>query len=283
MTDVKQLPENLDQLEQLTEFKRVYKKYTADQLEDLLTEAEVDYLSADNKSELTWRLLDHQGFDFEAALAEANNDQPAPQDEPTLGGDEPAPADDKDDANEDVQTVQQDDTDSEHGNQIDSETSADLGSGSASADDSEKPSQMDNVTNDDAPSDIGNSDDANANEVEQPAEAADQPTTDSTAPNDEAATTQTLEQDNNQPAWRHPFFNRRNQLQSNTPADKDDKDHVAVFNTGAWPFFETATSTLVPAKKTTKIYTTASVDKDRILRNVEQYNHTRGNKLRVIN
>ena len=242
MTDVKQLPENLEQLEQLTEFKRVYKKYTVDQLEDLLTEAEVDYLSADNKSELTWRLLDHQGFDFEAALAEANNDQPAPQDEPTLGGDEPidepAPADDKDDANEDVQTVQ-DDTDSEHGDQIDSEANADLGTGSESADDSDKSSQMDNVTNDDAPSDIGNSDDANANEVEQPAEAADQPV--------------------------------------------KEKDHVAVFNTGAWPFFETATSTLVPAKKTTKIYPTASVDKDRILRNVEQYNHTRGNKLRVIN
>ncbi|WP_394211148.1 hypothetical protein [Psychrobacter piscatorii] len=289
MTDVKQLPENLEQLEQLTEFKRVYKKYTADQIEDLLTEAEVDYLSADNKSELTWRLLDHQGFDFEAALAEANSDQPAPQDEPVLGGDEPVPADDKDDTNEDVQTVQ-DDADSEHGDQVDSEASADLGSGSASADDSEKPSQMGNVTNDDAPSDIGNSDDANANKVEQPAEAADQPATDSTAPNDEAPTTQTLEQDktadeqaDNQSAWRHPFFNRRNQLQSNTPADEDDKDHVAVFNTGAFNFFETATSTLVPAKETVKIYPTATADKDQILRNVKQYNHTRGNKLRVIN
>ncbi len=231
MTDVKQLPENLDQLEQLTEFKRVYKKYTADQLEDLLTEAEVDYLSADNKSELTWRLLDHQGFDFEAALAEENSDQSAPQDEPV-------PADDKNDANEDVQTVQ-DDADSEQGDQIDSEANADLGSGGESTDDSEKSSQMDNVTNDYAPSDISNGNDANANEVEQPAEAADQPV--------------------------------------------KEKDHVAVFNTGAWPFFETATSTLVPAKKTTKIYPTASVDKDRILRNVEQYNHTRGNKLRVIN
>lgn len=265
MTDVKQLPENLEQLEQLTEFKRVYKKYTADQLEDLLTEAEVDYLSTDNKSELTWRLLDHQGFDFEAALAEANNDQPAPQDEPTLGGDEPAPADDKDDANEDVQTVQ-DDTDSEHGDQIDSEANADLGTGSESADDSDKSSQMDNVTNDDAPSDIGNSDDANANEVEQPAEAAGQPTTDSSAPNDEAPTTQTLEQD--KPAPAEPV---------------KDKDHVAVFNAGAFPFFETATSTLVPAKKTTKIYPTAMADKGQIMRNIKQYNHTRGNKLRVVN
>ena len=300
MTDVKQLPENLEQLEQLTEFKRVYKKYTADQLEDLLTEAEVGYLSADNKSELTWRLLDHQGFDFEAALAESSNDQPAPQDEPVLGGDEPTdqpvPADDKDDTNEDVQTVQ-DDTNSEHGDQIDSEASADLGSGSASADDSEKSSQMDNVTNADAPSDIGNSNDANANEVEQPAEAADQPTTNSSAPNDEAPTTQTLEQDkpadeqpvpadeqtNNKSAWKHSFFERRNQLKNTKPADAAETDHVAVFNTGAFNFFETATSTLVPAKKTVKIYPTATADKDQILRNVKQYNHTRGNKLRVIN
>ena len=232
MTDVKQLPENLEQLEQLTEFKRVYKKHTVDQLENLLIEAEVEYLSADNKSELTWRLLDHQGFDFEAALAEENSDQSAPQDEPVLGGDEPVepvpqdepvPVDDKDDANEDVQTAQ-DDADSD---QIDSEASTDLGSGGENTDDSEKSSPADSATNDDAP------------------------------------TTQTLEQDK--------------------PADAAEADHVAVLNTGAFPFFETATSTLVPAKKTTKIYTTASVDKDRILRNVKQYNHTRGNKLRVIN
>ncbi len=300
MTDVKQLPENLEQLEQLTEFKRVYKKYTADQLEDLLTDAEVDYLSADNKSALTWRLLDHRGFDFEAALAEANSDQPAAQDEPVLGGDEPtdepAPADDKDDTNEDVQTVQ-DDTDNEHGDQIDSEANADLGTGSESADDSDKPSQMDNVTNDDAPSDIGNSDDANANEVEQPAEAAGQPTTDSSAPNDEAPTTQTLEQDKpadptNKPApkpqdWlrnaREHYQNRQKVVADTQPATTEEADHVAVFNAGAFPFFETATSTLVPAKQTTKIYPTASVDKDQILRNVKQYNHTRGNKLRVIN
>lgn len=293
MTDVKQLPENLEQLEQLTEFKRVYKKYSAVQLEDLLTDAEVDYLSTDNKSELTWRLLDHQGFDFEAALAEANNDQSAPQDEPTLGGDEPtdepAPADDKDDANEDVQTVQ-DDTDSEHGDQIDSEANADLGTGSESADDSDKSSQMDNVTNDDAPSDFGNSDDANANEVDQPAETAGQPTTDSSAPNDEAPTTQTLEQDKPAAQWMHPRHRHQRILNTmnaasatNAPADAAETDHVAVFNAGAFPFFETATSTLVPAKKTTKIYPTASVDKDQILRNVKQYNHTRGNKLRVIN
>lgn len=286
MTDVKQLPENLEQLEQLTEFKRVYKKYSAVQLEDLLTDAEVDYLSADNKSELVWRLLDHRGFNFEAALAEAEQSADEPQAEP-------APADDKDDTNEDVQTVQ-DDTDSEHGDQIDSEANADLGTGSESADDSEKPSQMDNVTNDDAPSDVSNSDDANANEVEQPAEATDQPTTDSSAPNDEAPTTQTLEQDKpaDEPVaqWMHPRHRHQrisNAMKAasatNAPADEDDKDHVAVFNAGAFPFFETATSTLVPAKQTTKIYPTASVDKDQILRNVKQYNHTRGNKLRVIN
>ena len=314
MTDVKQLPENLEQLEQLTEFKRVYKKYSAVQLEDLLTDAEVDYLSADNKSELVWRLLDHRGFNFEAALAEAEQSADEPQAEPVDEPQaepvdepqaepvdepvdepqaEPAPADDKDDTNEDVQTVQ-DDTDSEHGDQIDSEANADLGTGSESADDSEKPSQMDNVTNDDAPSDVSNSDDANANEVEQPAEATDQPTTDSSAPNDEAPTTQTLEQDKpaDEPVaqWMHPRHRHQrisNAMKAasatNAPADEDDKDHVAVFNAGAFPFFETATSTLVPAKQTTKIYPTASVDKDQILRNVKQYNHTRGNKLRVIN
>lgn len=246
MTDVKALPENIEQLEQLTEFKRVYKKYTVDQLETQLIEKDVEFLSADSKADLVWRLLDHRGFNFEAALAESEANQPAP-------------ADDKDDANEDVQ-ANQDDADSD---QVDSEANADTGSDSASADDSTESMQMDNTTNNDAPSDIDNSDDAKANQVEQPAETADQPTTDKTASNDEAPTTKTLEQDQ--------------------PADEAEKDHVVVLNIGSFPFYETATNTMVPAKKTTKIYPTASVGKDQILRNVKQYNHTRGNKLRIIN
>ena len=196
MTDVKQLPDNLEQLEQLTEFKRVYKKYTVDQLEDLLTEAEVDYLSADNKSELTWRLLDHRNFDFEAALAEANGEQSKPQPEPQ---DEPA----------------------------------------------------DEQVNDQP--------------TDEPAAETDEPT--------------------DEPPPQKPWFQRR--IQSNEVSEPttviDNEDYVEVLNVGAFPFFETATSTLVPAKKKTKIYPTALVGVDQIMRNVKQYNHTRGNKLRVLN
>lgn len=280
MTDVKQLPENLEQLEQLTEFKRVYKKYNVGQLEDLLTEAKVDYLSADLKPDLVWRLLDHRGFDFEAAIAEANNDSSAPQDEPT--DKQPVPADDQDDANEDVQTIQ-DDANGEHGDrsQIDSEGNADLSSGSASTDDSEKPNELVDDTNDDAPSDISNSDDSRANEVEQPAEAADQPTTDSSAPDGEAPLTKTVEQEKSPEPTNEPAPEPVELMPIDEPVKE--KDHVAVFNNGAFPFFETATSTLVPAKKTTKIYPTSMADKGQIMRNIKQYNHTRGNKLRVVN
>jgi len=205
MTDVKQLPDNLEQLEQMTEFKRVYKKYTVDQLEYLLTEAEVDYLSADNKSELTWRLLDHRNFDFEAVLAEANGEQSEPQDAPA---DEPT----------DEQPVQQDEP------------------------------------------------------TDTPADAADP------APADEPT---------DEPTPQKPWFQRRSQ--SNEVSEPtsttaiDNEDYVEVLNVGAFPFFETATSTLVPAKKKTKIYPTPLVGVDQIMRNVKQYNHTRGNKLCVLN
>ncbi|MGP4716908.1 hypothetical protein ACTXGL_09755 [Psychrobacter sp. T6-6] len=213
MSDVKALPENLEQLEQLTEFKRVYKKYTVDQLEDLLTEAEVDYLSADNKSELTWRLLDHRNFDFEAALAEANGEQSEPQPEP-----QDAPADEAD----------------------------------------EQPAPQDEPT--DTPADE--------------AEPAPQD-----APADEADEAASRPQRINPRERQQRMFRALNAA----PAGTAEADHVAVFNTGSFPFFETATGTLVPAKKTTKIYPTASADKGQILRNVKQYNHTRGNKLRVNN
>ncbi|WP_198331427.1 hypothetical protein [Psychrobacter aquimaris] len=271
MTDVKQLPENLEQLEQLTEFKRVYKKNTVEQLEDLLTEAEVDYLSADNKSELVWRLLDHRDFDFEAAIAlestpteESADEQPVPDDEPVEPTVEPAPADeqvdesvvadDKVDTNEDVQTIQDDTSDGDSA-QVDGEANANTGTDSASTDDSEKPNEVVDTTDNDAPSDIGNIDDASANEIEQSAKAPDQPTTDSSASDNKA------------------FIE----------APVSEAEFVEVKNKGSFNMLEPATSTLVKAGKTTKIYIKGYATKDQVLRNIAQYNQTRGDKLTVTN
>lgn len=63
--------------------------------------------------------------------------------------------------------------------------------------------------------------------------------------------------------------------------DKPAAQYVEVTNNGAYNFYETATGTMVKARQTTKVYTTATIDKAQILRNIEQYNHTRGNKLHV--
>lgn len=273
MTDVKQLPENIEQLEQLTEFKRVYKKYTVDQLEDLLTEAEVGYLSADNKADLVWRLLDHQGFNFEAATVE-----PEAIDQQTTPN-----TDDEADANENVQTVQ-DDANGTNGDQLAGEGTTDPSADSASTDDGVQPDEVVSVANNDAPSDIGNSDDASANEAEQPAEASDQSATNAAAPSDEAALTQTVTQDVPADESTKRNLRRHNRFRpERTPANEPKADYVEVLNTGAFSFLETATSTLVPAKQRTKIYPTATVDKEQITRNIKQYNHTRGNKLRVLN
>lgn len=258
MTDVKQLPENLEQLEQLTEFKRVYKKNTVEQLEDLLTEAEVDYLSADNKSELVWRLLDHRDFDFEAAIAlesTPTDEQPEPQDEPAPADEQVnEPADDKVETNENVQAIQ-DDTSDDHGTQVDGEENTNLSSDSANTDDSEKPDEVADVTDNDAPSDIGNIDDASANETEQPAKTDNNSTTNSSASDNKAI----------------------------TKAPVSEAEFVEVKNKGSFNMLEPATSTLVIAGKTTKIYIKGHATKDQVLRNIAQYNQTRGDKLTVTN
>lgn len=67
----------------------------------------------------------------------------------------------------------------------------------------------------------------------------------------------------------------------NQPAAQPAAAFIEVTNTGAYNFYETATGTMIKAKATAKIYTTATIDKAQILRNIEQYNHTRGNKLHV--
>lgn len=263
MTDVKALPENLEQLEQLTEFKRVYKKYTVDQLEDLLTEAEVDYLSADNKPDLVWRLLDYREFDFEAALAEVEQSNDEPQAEPVLGGDEPAdeqpvpqdePTDDKVDDNENVQTVQ-DDTSDEHGAQVYGEANTDTGSDNASTDDSEKPDGVADTADSDAPSDISNIDDASANEANQPAKTGDKAADSSSVPTDKAPTKTAV----------------------------SELEYVEVKNNGGFNMLEPATGTLVTAGETTKVYIKGYATKEQVLRNITQYNHTRGNKLTITN
>lgn len=244
MSDVKALPDNLEELEKDIEFKKTYKKYTVDQLELQLIEGNVEFLTADSKSALVWRLLDSQGYDF-GATGDDNAD--------TQGGDEPidAPTGDADVvASDDATTDSSPDSDNSavtfdepvaesaiktnNTEQGDSDATNDLSgaSGIETLPDSDK---------------LGDSNDMPV-EPETTGELAIEP--DETAADSEIV---------------------------------DDRDFVEVANSGDFDMLEPSTSTLVAAGKTTKIYTDGRGTKDQILRNIEQYNYTRGNKLKIIN
>jgi len=197
MTDPKELPDNINELEQtIPEFEVVADKYTIKQLERKLRDAKVPFLSADDKPDLIWRWLDHQGVSFEVdPVVDAPASEPDATETPT----ETNKADDHDATNETI-------TD-----------------GAATG-------------TTDAP--------ASDNEQLEP-EQSDTP----------------------------------------PPVEVVDKEaglnSVTVKHTGAFDVLEPATKTLLYARKTTQIYVTPSVTKEQIVRNIEQYNITRGNILHI--
>ncbi|WP_289115190.1 hypothetical protein [uncultured Psychrobacter sp.] len=241
MSTQKQLPDNLKQLEQKPRFKQVYKQHTVEQLEEKLIEAEVEYGSDENKAALVWRFMDAKGMDFD----NQDNDQPARHDEPAE-----QPQDEKNATN---------DVPAEQTPQADDSKTGD------NADDSEQPSES----------------------TDQAGDAAnDKPVDDAATGSDDHADAKPPVSANDNSA---PTGNGRKKEQPARAAGKqDDKQddkpaaqYVEVTNNGAYNFYETATGTMIKARQTAKVYTTATIDKAQILRNIEQYNHTRGNKLHV--
>lgn len=298
MSNIKVLPDNLKELENDTEFKKVYKQFTTAQFEDKLTEAGVEYLNGDDKGDLTWRWLDHKGYDFEAAnnttdkatndIADnkINGDEPAKQaisanndgvdanggdtDASGSGGGtndpsksaESVTSTNKGDSNENMEdeAPKTNDTQGDDatvtGNvvgQVDGASSTQTDSASTS--DSQEDSGMVDTTVPGAPSDSSNGNDATTDKANQSAKTDSQPTADSSAPDHETAT--------ETPVIKHKY--------------------VEVKNSGSFNMLEPATGTLVVAGETTKIYIKGYVSKDQVLRNIEQYNHTRGKKLTVTN
>lgn len=241
MSAQKQLPDNLKQLEQKPRFKQVYKQHTVEQLEEKLIEAEVEYGSDENKAALVWRFMDAKGMDFD----NQDNDQPARHDEPA------EQAQDEKNATNDVPAEQTPQAD-------DSKTGD-------NADDSEQPSESTDQAGD-AANDKPVGDAATGSD-----DHADAPTP--VSANDNSAPTGNGSKEE-QPA---PAASKQADKQDDKPAAQ----YVEVTNNGAYNFYETATGTMIKARQTAKVYTTATIDKAQILRNIEQYNHTRGNKLHV--
>ena len=280
MSEAKALPDNIKALEKNPEFKKVYDNNTVDKLEMQLIEADVEFLSADNKAALVWRLLDHQGKlesdndaetkdDAGKAIDSAENADSSADDDVSVdtttsgnsGGDsdtgdadESVTSINKGDSNENAQTAQ-DDTSDKHSAQVDGKANADSSSDSASTDDSEKSDEVAGTADSDAPSNTGNSNDISADEANQPAKTGDKAADSSSVPTDKAPTKTAV----------------------------SELEYVEVKNNGGFNMLEPATGTLVTAGETTKVYIKGYATKEQVLRNITQYNHTRGNKLTITN
>lgn len=219
MTDVKALPDNLAEIAKTPEFQATYKAHTVEQLESKLRNLNVAFLSADNKNELVWRLLDATQSADKPAVDDANNKTDA-----QLPEDEVVPPTDIN-LQESVQEANE-----------------------------------------------------NTNESEAEVQPTESMITDANINNDASDASDTPKTDTSQP---------------DTPADKpDDKpanlpkkpepETVNVKNTGAFNVLEPATVTIMKAGEVTKIAITPTVGKAKIVRNIEQFNQTRGNILTVI-
>lgn len=224
MTDVKALPDNLAEIAKEPEFQATYKAHTVEQLESKLRELNVAFLSADNKNELVWRLLDVTQSADKPAVDDANNETDA-----QLPEDEVVPPTD-DNLQESVQEANQE------ANENTNESEAEVQPTESTVTDA-------NINND--VSDVGDKLKTDTSQIVLPADKPDGKT-------------------------------------ANLPK-KPEPETVNVKNTGAFNVLEPATVTIMKAGEVTKIAITPTVGKAKIMRNIEQFNQTRGNILTVIN
>lgn len=264
MSDIKALPENLKELEQQAEFKKMYRQFTAVEFEDKLTEVGVGYLSGDDKGDLTWRWLDHEGYDFET---QAYRDSEDASNTNSKG-------------EETNETVETDATAAQDGVTASSgdDSGQDDGAGESEADsaDADNSQESDNVVNSadtDAPENASNSNESSSDEAKQPTETPGQAPTSSTAPDTEESTKETLEEDS---APHESFDEMVERVRASEP-------HVSVDNVGDFDIYEPASRTMIKAGRITDIYLTEYASEDKVTRNIEQINKTRGNKLHITN
>ena len=260
MTDVKVLPDNLAEIAKEPEFQATYKAHTVEQLESKLRELNVAFLSADNKNELVWRLLDATQSEVEPVEnAPANDDTTdsvvSTDDTAHDQTEEQMPEDEAaqsviDEQPEATQVEAQES--SENANTGEAElppTDADTSSDSIDTPqaDNSQPSPEDSVVNNNVDSIVDDTPKEVAPEVNQDAPKSDD--TSNAKPEQEV---------------------------------KKDHDSIHVKNIGAFNVLEPATVTILVAGETIRVYPNARVSKEKILRNIEQFNKTRGNILKVI-
>lgn len=274
MSDIKALPDNLEELEKDIEFKKTYKKYTADELELKLIESNVEFLTIDNKSALVWRLLDSQGYTFGATgtnnaktqdVTEPTNTATSDADGATSGD---AGADSGIDGDNSAVT-------------LDEPVSEPMGEPTNNAE------QGDTDAANDLPSTpsvetLPNSDDAdNSDDLPASTETESEPTV-------EPAVDATVETEPVTEPLYEPLYEPVIEAEPTIEVEPEPQpvvviaDYVDVENTGDFNMLEPATSTLIVAGTTTRVRIKGYATKDQVLRNIEQYNYNRGNKLAVI-
>lgn len=269
MTDIKVLPGNLKAIEKKPRFVQFYKSHNVEALQEILVDLEVNYRSDDNKAALVWRVMDAKGMDFDDAANDRIDEQDDSTVEDELNTGENVETDEAD-TDENVQTVQ-DDTSDEHGDQSNIEVGTDGDKGSA--DSGGEPDEVVDANDHDAPSNTSDSNDDSANKADKPAETAGQLPASDSAPIDETPSEKVLEQ-NNTP--RESFQEMVERMRASAP-------HISVKNTGDFDIYEPASCTLIKAGRITDIYIKPNTDKDKIVRNIEQLNSTRGKKLHITN
>lgn len=262
MTTQKPLPKDLKQLEQKTRFKQFYKQHTVEQLEEKLIEADVEYGNDENKAALVWRFMDAKGLDFDDAANDKAVEVDSPMGDAQPVYDEPITPT--------VEEIKDDATSAQTAPKTDDGENIDA------TNESEQPSQS---TDHAASPIVGDDESLTEASIEHEEDQAP------VSINDDSASTSAGSSEE-QPSAGNQADPNGNSQDLDPPADDTpevEAEHVEVTNTGSYNFYETATNTMVLAKKATKIYTTPTIDKAHILRNIEQHNHTRGKNLHVHN
>lgn len=187
--DVKDLPENLDELAKTASFKQIKSANTAEELETKLNESGVEYLTSDLKDALVWRFMDAKGLEF-TDIVDGTTDEPT--------------------------------------------------------------------------------EDSNAAEAD--------PTTDGPAPTEPPKTKPPVKDETEAPKVPEP----RPELPKATKPTAPQIDIIRVKNTGHANVLEPASGTLLKKGETTTITVNPRVGRERIIRNINQMNITRGKTLEVL-
>lgn len=270
MTDkAKALPTDIMNLEQTPEFKAVDKGNTVEQLKTKLRDAGVTYLASDNKTALVWRYLDSVNSDApkadtDSAVADDATDAESAANDDASSTDASQNADAN--QNAESQLPEKDSAPSQEASQ-------------------EVSSPSDTTDKTDAPV---NGDADNVADHEPKAPDTDSQSPEVAPENDKEVIFKTEVTDSGDKA-DHKDNDQGKPAKTDAEAPKEqdtpkaEPDYVLIKNTGAFNILEPASMTLIKAGKTEQAKIKGNVTRAAIIRNVEQFNRTRGNILRVMN